>query len=150
MNLSPMFGGSAYLPRRDLWTARLQLAAAMGALCWAKLLVATIPFSWWRRRIGGTAATDHCSKELVAAQILAAHVDEAALRLPGETKCLPRAMALSWMLRRRHISHSIVIAVRPSTLRHSPDALHAWVEVAGDRILGDLPGRWAEILRLGS
>jgi hypothetical protein len=58
-------------------------------------------------------------------------------------------MALSSVLRRNRIDHAIVIAVRPSALRQSPDALHAWVEVGGERILGDLPGPWIEIARLG-
>jgi len=29
-------------------------------------------------------------------------------------------------------------------------ALHAWVEVKGGTILGDLPGPWIETLRLGA
>lgn len=81
---------------------------------------------------------------------MAGDVEWAAGRLPLPTKCLPRAMALSWMLRRRRIGHAVVIAVRPSQLRQSPDALHAWVEVEGEKILGDLPGPWIETARLGS
>ena len=81
---------------------------------------------------------------------LAADVEWAAKRLPFSTKCLPRAMALSWMLRRRRLPHTVVIAVRPNDLRHSADALHAWVEVGGEKIIGDLPGPWIETLRLGA
>ena len=89
-------------------------------------------------------------QDLAAARRLAADVEWAAKRLPFTTKCLPQAMALSWLLRRRHLTHAIVIAVRPNQLRQSPDAMHAWVEVAGDKIIGDLPGPWIETLRLGS
>jgi hypothetical protein len=70
--------------------------------------------------------------------------------LPFESKCLPRAMALSWILRRRRIAHGLVFAVRPPDLRGSKDDLHAWVEVDGATIIGDLPGPWVEILRLGA
>ena len=59
-------------------------------------------------------------------------------------------MALSWMLRRRRINHALVFAVRPSHLRDSSDDLHAWVEVDGVKIIGDLPGPWLETLRLGA
>jgi hypothetical protein len=43
-----------------------------------------------------------------------------------------------------------VIAVRAPEARGSDDDLHAWVEVAGETIIGDLPGPWVETLRLGS
>lgn len=84
------------------------------------------------------------------ARQLAADVEWAARRLPVATKCLPRAMALSWMLRRRRIGHTLVIAVRPSEMRQSADAMHAWVEIEGERLIGDLPGPWIETLRLGA
>jgi hypothetical protein len=79
----------------------------------------------------------------------ATHVDRAATLLPFQTKCLPRAMALSWMLRRERIQHALVIAVRPAELRDAADGLHAWVEVDGAKIIGELPGPWVETLRLG-
>jgi hypothetical protein len=70
--------------------------------------------------------------------------------LPVQTKCLPRAVALSWILRRRQIQHTLVFAVRPAGLRGSKDDLHAWVEVQGAKLIGDLPGPWLETLRLGA
>jgi hypothetical protein len=82
------------------------------------------------------------------AYALARLIDHAANRLPGSTNCLPRAMTLSWALRRCHIAHDVVFAVRPEELRHSEDALHAWVERDGERLIGDLPGEWHETLRL--
>ena len=84
------------------------------------------------------------------ARKLAADVEWAARRLPFGTKCLPRAMALSWMLRGKSLPNTVVIAVRPNQLRQSPDALHAWVEVEGETILGELPGPWIETLRIGA
>lgn len=59
-------------------------------------------------------------------------------------------MALSWMLRGKAIGHSVVIAVRPAGMRNAADGLHAWVEVDGGTIIGELPGPWVEMLRLGS
>jgi hypothetical protein len=117
----------------------------MALLSWARLLVALVPFARWRTSLGSTVPR---AGSEVEAKRLADDIEWAAKRLPFETKCLPRAMALSWMLRRNRINHSVVIAVRPSELRNSADALHAWVEVDGARILGDLPGPWAEIARL--
>jgi hypothetical protein len=59
-------------------------------------------------------------------------------------------MALSWIMRSKRIGHVLVIAVRPSQLRHAPDGLHAWVEINDQKIIGDLPGPWVETLRLGT
>ena len=120
----------------------------MALLCGAKLLVASVPFERWRGSLGPSdkMRPDVGSDE---ARRLAAHVRRAASLLPFTIECLPQAMALSWMLRRRSISHSMVIAVRPEGMRGGPDGLHAWVDVDGARILGDLPGQWVETLRLG-
>jgi len=89
-----------------------------------------------------------CEPEAEAKR-LAAHVEWAAKLLPFQTKCLGRAMALSWMLRRRRIGHIVVFAVRPPEMRGSDEDLHAWVEVGGQTVLGALPGPWVETLRLG-
>jgi len=80
---------------------------------------------------------------------LAGDIEWAAKRLPFKTKCLPRAMALSWTLRERGIDHVVVFAVRPAETRGADSDLHAWVEVRGKTILGALPGPWVETLRLG-
>lgn len=131
-----------------LWAGRLRTARAMLYLCAAQFAVHTVPFTRWRKTLGGKGrATSTGERE---ARTLAATVDWAAERLPFETKCLPRAMAFSWMLRRKAIAHSIVFAVRPPRLGDSPNALHAWVEVGRAKVIGDLPGPWVETLRLGS
>jgi len=123
----------------------------MAMLCRAHLLVAWVPFDRWRnslgaaRSCGGTSSSD----VLATARLLAAHVEWAAVRLPFSTKCLPQAMALSWMLRRKRIGHQLVVAARPAHLRDSADALHAWIELDRHKILGDLAGPWIETLRLG-
>jgi hypothetical protein len=121
----------------------------MAALSLARVVVAAVEFKRWRRTLGG-AATAPTSEILAAeARRFAAHVEWAARLLPFSTKCLPRAMALSWILRSRAIGHAVVFAVRPAGKRDSDDQLHAWVEIAGETIIGDLPGPWVETLRLG-
>jgi hypothetical protein len=120
----------------------------MTMLLLARIVVAGVPFRLWRDRLGAADAGDQSAGSRTAHQ-LAADVEWAASRLPLGTKCLPRAMALSWMLRRNRIAHGFVFAVRPESSRLDEDRLHAWVEVGGGRLIGDLPGPWIETLRLG-
>jgi len=119
----------------------------MTMLLLARIVVAGVPFRLWRDRLGAADAGDQSAGSRTAHQ-LAADVEWAASRLPLGTKCLPRAMALSWMLRKRRVPHAVVFAVRPSSSRTDKDGLHAWVEVRGTRLIGDLPGPWIETLRL--
>jgi hypothetical protein len=112
-------------------------------------MVALIPFDRWSGSLGRSAG-ETSAGWLEEARHRAADIEWAAKRLPFSVKCLPRAMALSWKLKQLRIAHSVVIAVRPSQLRHAPDSLHAWVEVGGEKILGALPGPWIETVRLGS
>lgn len=128
---------------------KLRTSAAMARLCWAQLLVRWIRFEQWRETLGLAAgASERATDPKPEARRLAADVEWAARRLPFATKCLPRAMALSWALRRRQVGHFVVIAVRTDQYRRSADALHAWVEVEGEKVLGDLPGPWIETARL--
>lgn len=124
---------------------------AMAVLSWTRLLVAAVPFGRWSHSFGGAAidAADDAPNSAARARKIARRVERAAARLPFTTKCLPRAMALSWILRRRGITHALIVAVRPQPLRGTPDSLHAWVEVCGETVLGELPGPWIETLRLG-
>lgn len=119
----------------------------MCALCVARVTLAWVPFQRWRGSLGAALAGD--ATEQASAQMVARRVERAAERLPFTTKCLPRAMALSWLLRRQAIGHSVVIAVRPAESRGSTDDLHAWVETDGVKVMGDLSGPWIETLRLG-
>lgn len=121
----------------------------MVLLCQARVLVACVPFRRWRLSLGSKSAPN-TKMAGVEALRLARHVQRAAGLLPLPTDCLPRAMALSWMLRSKSIRHATVIAVRPAEARNATDGLHAWVEVDGVTILGELPGPWIETLRLGS
>ena len=128
----------------------------MVLLGYARLLIALVPLRLWRRHLGlATGASVHAGAIQIgdggasAARILARHVERAAARLPFARKCLPRAMALSMLLRRRGIAHRLVFAVRPRAHAASGDRLHAWVEQAGTLLIGDEPGPWIEVLQLG-
>lgn len=128
------------------WRLRLRTLEAMAALAAARGAVLALGFERWRGSLGWPGAAS--AAQLNQARRLAAHVERAATRLPFATKCLPRAAALSALLRRRAVAHRVVLAARPAPARGTDDDLHAWVEVAGMVVLGDLPGPWVEVLSL--
>ena len=136
----------ASLNSAETWRLRRRTLRAMVALGRAQMEVSFVPMRVWRNSVGleGQAS----SEELAEARRLARHVERAAMRLPFRTKCLPQAIALSRMLRRQAIAHEIVLAVRPAQLRQEEDSLHAWLEVAEEILLGNLPGPWHETARL--
>lgn len=115
----------------------------------ARLLVALVPLRRWRSTLGGAPGQQTPEDKTGRARRLARHVERAAHRLPFEAKCLPQAMALSWMLRRRRIAHGVVIGVRQPAAGNSEDTLHAWVEIDRQGVLGADTGDWQEVLRLG-
>ena len=118
----------------------------MALLAIARFLVRYARFAGWRTRLG-LPGSANSAQELVA-QRLGRHVERAARRLPGTSKCLPQAMALSWMLRARRIPHSVVLMVRPAAQRGGLDDLHAMVRCTDAIVMGNLPGPWIETLVL--
>lgn len=134
----------------EAWRARLRTAEAMAELVRARHMVRRRPFAKWRAGLGSTQVVDAdapADEALRLAWHLARHVDRAAWRMPGEWLCLPRAIALSRMLRRRQVPHALHIAARPSAARTGTDDLHAWIDVGEVRVIGDLPGPWAVVYR---
>lgn len=122
-------------------------------LAYARLLIAVVPLRFWRDRLGlgsARAGLDAPQARAQEARRLARHVERGAARFPVRLKCLPRAVALSLLLRRARIAHSVVFAVRPRAHRGAGDRLHVWVEHEGALLIGDLPGPWLTILRLGN
>lgn len=126
------------------WAARFETLEAMAWLALARLLIAFVRFSRWRRWLGVPGRIppqpDRTPGE---AHRLARVVERGVYRLPGTSRCLPQALALAWMLRRRRWRPVIVIAVVPGHARGTLDDLHAWVELAGEILIGEsaLPHR---------
>lgn len=126
------------------WRLRARTAEAAAALLLARLLVAAVPFRHWLplmgRRVDPAAsageAADTASESAQAAEArrLARHVERAAGRRILAFKCLPKAMALQFMLRRRGISSTLLMGILPAARRGTIDDLHAWV-VSGNQIL---------------
>ena len=174
----------------EAWHLRGRTLQAMVLLCLARLLIQMLPFRWWRGTLGSLAhraGEPSCADSQPgpdgsllaapetgpahAARRLAVHVERAAARLPFATKCLPRAMALGWLLRRAGIGYALKFAARPTTgpqattgrqattgdqataggpapLGLQNDSLHAWVEVGEITVIGALPGPWLVVLTL--
>lgn len=130
------------------WRARAQVAEAIAALTVARLTIATIPLARWRGALGrrveaaslpdpqNVAANIEPLPANLAARRLARAVERGAARLPGETRCLARALALHAMLRRRRMGATLLIGVRPRADRGSLDDLHAWVLRDGEVLIG--------------
>lgn len=128
---------------------RLLVAEALVLLLVARLLVAGLRFGWWRFLLGPLAAAPATARPSANDRQLARAVDRAALRLPGQSKCLPRAMTLRWMLARRDRPGQLVIAVLPGAVRGGLDDLHAWVESGGEILIGELDQPFRPLARFG-
>ncbi len=129
---------------------RLVVAEALLLLAIARVMVAGLRFGWWRRLLGPIAAAAACGSGSNADRLLAKAVERAALRLPGGAKCLPRAIALYWMLGRRNRPAQLVIAVLPGADRGQTDDLHAWVESGAEILLGELHQPFHPLVRFGN
>ena len=123
--------------------ARLITLEALLLLPLARLLVDHIPMKHWRHSLGTLVKSGRPTSARDLSQHagydgflwLARRVERAAARLPIHTKCLPRAIALQWMLRRRSMDARLVVAIYKGPDR-SIDEYHAWVEAGGEIILG--------------
>lgn len=130
------------MPGASVWRHRLRVAEAALLLLLAREIVARMPFDRWRRWFGTAASpTEPHSAALDPASTLrgrrvARAVGQAAYHLPGDFKCLPQAMAVCWMLRRRAIPASMVFGVADARSRGSLHDLHAWVSSGSDVIIG--------------
>ena len=124
-------------PRHGRW-ATLE---AMAWLVLARLLIARVGFGRWRGWLGTPVAPEPGDVRLrldanLAGRRLARAVARATRRLPGNSLCLPRAMALQWMLRRRALGGVLHIGVLPGRARGGLDDLHAWVARLGEVLIG--------------
>jgi hypothetical protein len=108
----------------------------MVLLILARLLVRWVALHRWRGTLGrvGEAAVSPCDPGYGA---VSRSVVAAARRLPGDFVCLPRAMAVQWMLRRRGLASALVFGVSPQAKDDGLHALHAWVEGGGRIVIGE-------------
>lgn len=110
-------------------------------LVFARVLITLVPLRRWRGSLGRVAA----APQAVPISLVHRRVVRAVLRatgwLPGDYVCLPRAMAVQWMLRRRGQPSALVFGVLPEHASGDMHALHAWVEVGNEVIIGADPTR---------
>ena len=125
---------------------RRQTLGAMLYLAKARFVVRFFAFSRWRGSLGRLLETsgdqarsspppDLDVTSLSEARAMARRVERAANRLPGESKCLPKAMALQWMMQRAGLPSRLVIAIHRYE-RANEDTYHAWVEVSREMLIG--------------
>lgn len=126
------------------FASRLLQAEAALLLCAARLLIEVVNFGRWRGllgrtepgRAGGRANEADGAPPSRADNHIARTVTRVADRLPTHFKCLPRAMAVHWMLARRGRRCALVLAILPGAERGTVDDLHAWVELGSDVLIG--------------
>lgn len=131
----------------DTWSLWLAVLRAAILLMAARLLVRFVSLARWRSGLGETCGVGDLQSaspqsgpvagraDLIRAAQMARCVEKAATRLPGVSRCLPRAVALQWMLRRERIASDLIIAIHNSD-RAGEHAFHAWVEHAGQMVIG--------------
>lgn len=149
------------MPRSsDFWTScirrgSLHWARRLGAyslvlralvlLLWARLLVAIVPMRYWRASLGtirdeqGAGTPGPATWTEVPAELrrIVKAVERASLRLPITLRCLPRAMVVQWMGRRRNMDCTLRIGIE----KGAEEELHAWVDCGQVILIGNLPHR---------
>lgn len=129
---------------------RLLVAEALLLLLAARLLVTCLRFGLWRSLLGTQAAGPQVGLASERDRQLAKAVERATLRLPGESKCLPRAMALHWLLARRGRPGQLVIGVLPGCQRGALEDLHAWVECGDEVLIGRIEQQFRPLVRFNA
>jgi hypothetical protein len=116
----------------------------------ARLLIALVPFRYWRSSLGRIVREPHAAGSEEASRPVGLAHRRGVARLPITVKCLPQAMALQWMLRRRGLPSVLTIATLPRAGRSTLDDLHAWVAAAGRVLVGASPLPYVPVLHLQS
>ena len=128
----------------------MAVGEAMVHLTLARLLVAAVPLRYWRGLLGGVRGPLVSGAQVdPAVLVLARAVVRGAARLPFETKCLPRAVALHTMLRRRRLPSLLVIGVLDPSQRGTIEDLHAWIESGNEVVIGALNQPFHPLVRFG-
>ncbi len=129
---------------------RIQVGRAAAFLAVARFLVRFVPLRLWRASLGAIsrnsdpinsgpgAAPPFEDCDIVTlrhALMIGRCMDRAAEILPGHSRCLPKAVALQWILRLGRLPSKLVIAFSIKD-RAGDDAYHAWVERDGEMLVG--------------
>lgn len=131
------------------WHGRALAAEAAACLIVARALIRGVRFARWRGWLGAmcrapATVTGRCDVPRPA--WLAVGAVERADRRLGGSKCLPRAMALHWMLARRRIPAVLRIGASIGLERGRIDDLHAWVTLGPAILIGRSDERYGELI----
>jgi hypothetical protein len=129
---------------------RLLVLEALVRLALARALVAFMPLRLWRDWLGPLQQRPSAASPDPADHCLARAVERASQRLPGTSKCLPQAIALHTMRRRRARPSQLVIAVLPGQARGAIEDLHAWVETGSEVLIGAIDAPFRPLARFGA
>ena len=105
----------------------------------SRLLVDHVRMPWWRRWVDIEAGAEPPAVERCGdgAAGVGRIVRKVAPRLPFSTRCLARAMAAHWMLRRRGVASRVALGVRRATPAGGALEYHAWLATAdGVAVIG--------------
>lgn len=136
-------------PRRGPLGSRLDTLEAMVLLIVARALIGCVRFERWRHLLGRPVATVSAGGAEWIDRYYARVLSRALSHLPFKFKCLPAAMALHWMLHRRKRPSQIVLAALPREARVGRDDLHAWTELGGEVLIGQLEANHYPLIRFG-
>lgn len=109
------------------------------ALAAAVRLVRSVRLSRWRWSLGrlepANAGSMSGRVHAQRARLVAGAIEEAAQRMPEPPKCLPKAVAMQWLLAAMGLPSRLVIAFH-ATDRDSEHGYHAWVEHGDAMVMG--------------
>ncbi|WP_256385682.1 lasso peptide biosynthesis B2 protein [Novosphingobium sp. TH158] len=134
--------------RRGPVRSRLETLEAALFLTMARLLIGAVRFERWRKWLGDPAQQACREQPQWIDAYCAKVVMRAVSHLPFDCACLPQAMALHWMLRRRGRAADLVIATLGAPQRGTHDDLHAWVEKGGQMLIGMTTDPLHPVIRL--
>ena len=115
-------------------TAKAMALEAAFALLVARILVQYVPMRFWRYHVDTSA--DSTPAPLRVPRKVGWIVRKVARRLPFRARCLPQAMAVQWMLRRRAIRSRLVFGARRGTAPKTTLEFHAWLIAGGECVIG--------------
>ena len=114
---------------------RRLVVEAIAELSRASIELRVVPSSKAIGRLGILSepdAHDSAAERLPEAELLGRSVTRAANALPWRPTCLPQALAVKRMLRRRGIGSELHLGVTSPALGQA----HAWVTVGGEPVVG--------------